>query len=167
MFITVIAAGVAFSAVSARVGETKQEIDVRYGAGEKSNIQRLPGAETFKYLKNNFQIEVVMLNGKSIWEIFQRKDKLITDDDIKDLLKANVALPENSDANSSKSSSWTEPNGETKRTWYFNRQKQRWERSGKPRFVAYRWPGHEDYFCIKDVEACDAQEAKAQGVSGF
>ena len=131
-----------------RVGETKQEIEVRYGVGPLSDIQRMVGAETYKYFKENFQIEVVIYEGKSIWEIIQRQDgdKNITDAQIKDILNGYK---------------------ETGRTWFFDQRQKRWERSNKPKYVAYRWPGHEDYLCIKDLAICDELEKKSKGSKGL
>ncbi|MFZ0826338.1 MAG: hypothetical protein WAO02_02850 [Verrucomicrobiia bacterium] len=131
----------------ARIGETRQEIDRRYGEGKRSDIQRLEGAETIKYHLNNFQIEVVFHDNKSIWEIAQRQDRLIDSDDIKILLKANSA---------------------DGRTWHFYRLNHRWERPGDPLYIAYLWPGHEDYFCIEDVKACEAlQNSEGGDLKGF
>lgn len=131
----------------ARIGETRPEIDKRYGEGKRSDIQRLEGAETIKYHLNNFQIEVVFHDNKSIWEIVQRQDRLIDSDDIKILLKANST---------------------DGRSWRFYRLDHRWGRSGEPLYVAYLWPGHEDYFCIEDVKACEAlQNSDAGDLKGF
>ena len=128
----------------ARVGETAPEISARYGEGGLSDIQRMPGAQTFKYFKDNFQIEVVIYEGKSIWEIIQRQDadKMITDAQIKDVLAAYK---------------------EGGHTWFFNQRLKRWERSNQPKYVAYRWPGHEDYLCIKDLAVCDSLEKANKG----
>ena len=136
------------AATFARVGETQHEITARYGAGGLSDIQRMPGAETYKYFKDNFQIEVVIYEGKSIWEIIQRQDadKMITDAQIKDIL--NVYK-------------------EGGHTWFFDQRLKRWERSNKPKYVAYRWPGHEDYLCVKDLAACDALEKGSKGSKGL
>ena len=54
------------SPAQARVGETEQQIKARYGEGNMANTQRIPGAVTFEYSQDAFQIEVVMLAGKSI-----------------------------------------------------------------------------------------------------
>ena len=130
-----------------RIGETRQEIDQRYGDGKRSDIQRLEGAETIKYHLNNFQIEVVFHDNRSIWEIAQRQDRLMDADDVKILLKANSA---------------------DGRTWHFYRLDHRWERSGDPLYIAYLWPGHEDFFCIEDVKACEAlQNCEASDLKGF
>jgi hypothetical protein len=118
---------------NARIGETQQEIATRYGEGRKSGDRlKAPGAETWKYSAGGFSIEVVYVNGKSVWELFERKDKVITDDDIKDLLKVNGAPGTN---------------------WRFDRRENRWERGGKPKLVAYREHGHPDFFSIRNPEA--------------
>ncbi len=122
----------------ARVGETQQEITARYGDGKKAQNQRLAGAETFEYDKNDFYVEVAILDGKAVLEIYAHK-KGTTDDVIKDLLKVNSS---------------------TEATWHFDRKQNRWERGGTPKLVAYRWPGHPDFFCIKDLKACEAAEKK-------
>lgn len=130
-------------ASQARVGETTQEINTRFGPGTKSKDRlSAPGVETFQYEKAGFTIEVVIFKGKSIWEIFQRKGQTISDDDIKELLKLY-------DTSST--------------SWRFDRRDSRWERSGKPKLIASRWPGHEDFFFIKDIEACETAEKKAKG----
>jgi hypothetical protein len=138
----------AIGSALARVGETQQEISARYGKGELSDIQRMPGAQTFKYFKGDFQVEVVISEGKSIWEIFQRQtgDKNLTDAEIKEILNAYK---------------------EGGRTWFYDQRLKRWDRSNKPKYVAYRWPGHEDYLCVKDLAACDALEKGNKGSKGF
>lgn len=102
--ITSFAALMAFSSAIGRLGETKQEIITRYGQGQVSDIQRLTGAQTDKYFKNGFQIEIVMDQGKSIWEIIQRQDGggEIPDKDVKNILDGYK---------------------ESKRTWRYDRQK--------------------------------------------
>ena len=126
-------------AAQARVGETADEIATRFGKGKKAQTQRLAGAETFEYEKNDFYVEVVILDGKSVMEIYAHR-KGTTDDVIKELLKANTI------------------NNET--AWRFDRKENRWERGGTPKLVGFRWPGHPDFFCIKDPKACEAAEKK-------
>lgn len=147
-FFTIIAVVVSLDFAVARVGETEKEVVARYGAGAPSDIQRQAGAETFKYLKNNFQIEVVMLDGKSIWEIIQKQDgdKYISDKEIKTILDGYKVPGQ---------------------TWTFNIQKKVWARSGKPKYIAYRWPDHEDYLCIKDIVACETLEKANGGAKGL
>ncbi len=134
--------------VEARVGETKAQIDERYGEGGLSDIQRQVGATTYKYFKNSFQIEVVIFNGKSIWEIIQRQDqdRYITDQNIQDILDG-----------------YRKP-GES---WELNRATKVWEKSGQPKLIAYRWPGHEDYLCIKDKAVWEELEKKNTGAKGL
>jgi len=148
VLIAALAIGAAVTSATARVGETQQEITARYGAGQLSDLQRQAGAETFIYRKENFQIEVVMSEGKSVWEIIQRQDgdRVITDDEIKDILNGYK---------------------DAGRTWFFDKRDKRWIRSGQPKYIAYRWPGHEDYLCIKDQAACEALEKKNKGSKGL
>ena len=120
----------------ARVGETEKEIAARYGIGKKAQSQRLAGAETLEYRKDDTYVEVVLYGGKSVLEIYAPKNGT-TDDFIKDLLKLN-----------SKAGA----------TWRFDRKANRWERRGTPKLVAFRWPGHPDFFSIKDLKACEAAE---------
>ena len=122
----------------ARVGETQKEISERFGEGKKADVQRLPGAETIAFEKNDFYVEVVMYEGKSIMEIYAHR-KGTTEEVIKDLLKVNT------------------PTGTS---WRFDRKESKWQRDGKPKLSAYRWPGHPDFFCIKDVEVCASVEKK-------
>ena len=143
-FVMLAALVVTANSAFARLGETRQQIDKRYGEGKRCDYQRLDGAETIMYHFNNFQIEVVFHDDKSIWEIFHNSPKL---SDIKTLLKANA--------------------GE-KGTWRYDGTNHRWERSGDAKFIGYLWPGHEDYFCIEDVKACEAvHNGEAGELNGF
>lgn len=138
------------SPAQARLGETLQEIIQRFGPGELSDMQRQPGAKTYKYHKDDFQIEVVIDQGKSIWEIYTRKNGnggQFTDADIKNILAGYK---------------------DQKRNWHEDRDTaNRWTASGKPKYEAYRWPGHEDYFCVKDIAACAALDKAAGGTKTF
>lgn len=130
----------------ARLGETREEIEKRYGKGTRSDIQRLEGAETMKYFYNNFQIEVAFHDNKSIWEIFHQGNRISTRD-IKMLLKANAG---------------------DGLTWQFKSMNHGWERSGSPKYIGYLWPGHEDFFCIEDVKAIETiQNSDASETGGF
>jgi hypothetical protein len=129
------------SSAFARLGETREEIAKRYGPGKRCDIQRLTGAETMVYNYDNFEVEVVFHDEKSIWEIFHPTR------DINLLLK---------------------PYADDGHTWHFNDTIHTWERSGSPKFIAYAWPGHEDYFCIDDVKAIEAiQDGTVNGTGGF
>ena len=128
----------------ARVGETQKEITARYGEGKKAETQRLAGAETFAYTRDDCYIEAVILDGKSVLLIFAPKAGT-TDPVIKELLQMN-SLPGT--------------------TWRFDKKANRWERSGTPKLVAYRWPGHPEFFCIKDLKACEEAEKKNKPNAG-
>src|SRR5215469_6342967 len=130
----------------ARLGETREQIDNRYGQGTRSDIQRLEGAETIKYFFNNFQIEVVFHDNKSIWEIFHQGNRISTRD-IKMLLRANAG---------------------DRLAWQYEGMSHGWERSGNPKYIGYLWPGHEDFFCIEDVKAVEAiQNSDVSEMGGF
>ena len=146
LIVIIAAAFLATASTQARVGETQQQIAARYGDGKKAQSQRLAGAETFEYSKDDFYVEVVILDSKSVLEIYAHK-KGITDDVIKELLKVNSSAGA---------------------AWHFDRKANRWERGGTPKLVGYRWPGHPEFFCIKDVKACEAAEKKNKpGASGL
>ncbi len=138
LIVGLIAAFLATASVHARVGETQTQIAARYGDGKKAQSQRLAGAETYEYRKDDFYVEVVILDGKSVMEIYAHSNGT-TDDVIKELLKVNSS---------------------TEATWHLDRKANRWERGGTPKLVAYRWAGHPEFFCIKDIKACDAAEKK-------
>ena len=125
----------------ARLGETREQIAKRYGPGTRSDIQRLEGAETMKYSYNNFQIEVVFHEDKSIREIFHPTRDIYT------LLKAYA---------------------DDGHTWHYDGVTRNWIRSGSPKYIAYAWPGHEDYFCIEDLKAIESiQDSNVSGSGGF
>ncbi len=139
----IIALAVSTTSAFARIGETRQEIDKRYGDGKRSDIQRLEGAETIKYHFNNSDIEVVFHDNKSIWEILHGSPAT---SDIKIMLKANAGG----------------------QAWHYDGTNHRWERSGDAKYIGYFWPGHEDYFCIEDVKAIEAiQNSDAGDLKGF
>ncbi|QIF05376.1 hypothetical protein [Roseimicrobium sp. ORNL1] len=149
LFGTLAALVLLCSPTLARVGETRAEVGARYGDGKKSNDRlKADGVETWKYNKNGFDIEVVFAGDKSVWEIIHRQDKKITDEDIESLLK----LYDTSAATN----------------WRFDKKDNRWERASKPKLIAYRWPKHPDFFCIKDIEACEKLEkGKKADASGL
>lgn len=114
--------------VFARVGETYGEVLKRYGKGEKQGTGRMHTTKGYYFIKDGFGIEVMILNGKSVMEVFHRKDGVISDAEIQDLLKAN---------------------GETF-TWAF--ESNQWMRSDH-KICAFRQPGHGDFFFVQDVAA--------------
>lgn len=126
--------------VEARVGETKEKIEARYGNGEESGI-KAEGAESWTYKKAGFIIEVEFIDGKSVHEVLQGDGKFISDEDVNAVMKL-----------------YDTPST----TWRFDKKTNRWKRSGKPKLEAYRYPGHPDFFVIRDVEVCDAAEKKTK-----
>jgi hypothetical protein len=132
---------VSTSSAFARLGEAREQIAKRYGPGTRSDIQRLQGAETMKYQYNNFQVEVVFHDDKSIWEIFHPTR------DIYMLLK---------------------PYAGDGQTWHYDAVIRTWIRSGSPKYIAYAWPGHEDFFCIQDAKAIEAiEDRNVSGTGGY
>ena len=131
-----------------RLGETRKQIDKRYGQGTRSETQRLEGAETIKYYFGNLEIEVVFHDDKSIWEIFHNpQNRPISTRDIKMLLEANAGGGH---------------------TWEYEGMSHGWKRSRSPKYIGYLWQGHEDYFCIEDVKAVGAiQNRNASETGGF
>jgi hypothetical protein len=159
-FITTLLALTLISSAVARLGETEKEIEARFGEAKPSGLQRQPGAQTFKYLKNGFEIQVVFHQGKSIWEIFHKKDGsgAFPEADIKNLLDGYKEPKESNDPKQPK---------EPKRTWRFDRRENRWESAGKPKYIAYLMPEHKDFFCIKDLASCEALDKAAAGSKGL
>ncbi len=121
----------------ARVGETLDEINRRYGDGHK----REPGAsrffetEQYDYEKNGFAIEVILAGQRSICEVFRRLENVVTDEDIKALLSVN------------KEGS----------SWYFMKKADQWMRNDH-KLCAFRQPGHKEYFFIQDIAAIKKSE---------
>lgn len=129
----------AVSPTQARVGETMEEIIVRFGQVHKDETSRIPGTDHYAYEKNGFKVEVIIAGGKSIFEVYHRNDKEITNEDIKELLKAN----------------------EEGHSWGLDRRTQHWTRSDY-KLTAFREPGHPDFFFIEDIAAVK-QAGKGKG----
>lgn len=56
----------------ARLGETKREVDARYGGGVKKQSE--PGEEMFAYAHGDFFILVTLVYGKSAMELYGHRD---------------------------------------------------------------------------------------------
>jgi len=79
---------IAVSSCFARIGETKAEIEARYGKALSSSSG--PGTPIFLYRKSGMQIGVVFIKGKSAAEFYSRIDKHgLSENEIKLLLDAN------------------------------------------------------------------------------
>jgi hypothetical protein len=131
----------------ARVGETLEQVSDRYGTGQKQNCDRLPGGEKYYFVKKPYGIEVIVVNGKAVMEIFHRSEgPEISDGEIKELLKVN---------------------GDS-HAWSFDKKDSHWMRSDR-KMRAYRQPGHGDFFFIEDVEATKQARTKSSkdSINGF
>ncbi len=64
----------AAAAASARVGETKAEIEARYGASQVEGPKRGPAEQSLIYEKNGFLIGIQFVGGVSVCEHAIRKD---------------------------------------------------------------------------------------------
>ncbi len=108
------------------LGKTANEVAQRYGPGVAAKPRE--GMEQYEYEKNGYTIQVVFKNGRSVWELFKREDKDVTDEDIVKILTAAGG-----------GFIWDDP-----AKCFF--------RDGK-RFQAQMEPGHSDFFSIKDTDA--------------
>ena len=104
----------------------------------------MAGTERFLYVKNGYDVDVSFLNGKSVMEAFHRKDKTISDDDIKDILKANA-----------------DGHG-----WAFDKRTKEWMR-GDHKIKAFRAPGHSDFLFMQDVATVKELEKDKSKSNGF
>jgi hypothetical protein len=125
-----------------RIGETLDELVARFGEVKKDReATRMPGHDQFSFKMNGMVIECVMTDGKCVMEVFHRPGGMISNEDIKDLLKS-------------------EADGHT---WGFNPKLKQWLRSDYT-LKAYRAPGHADFFFL---ELAPAKKEGGQGLPGF
>lgn len=108
------------------LGKTADEVAQRYGPGAVH--QPRAGMEQREYGKNGYTIQVVFKNGRSVWELFKREDKDVTEDDIVKILTAAGG------------------------GFIWDDEAKCFFRDGK-RLQAQREPGHPDFFSIKDKDA--------------
>jgi hypothetical protein len=88
--ITIATTLLAFSTAQARLGETEQEVEARYGK-PIATIDPDPAMRAVAYQHKGFVIMVTYENGKSGAEIYQKPDKSeITDPERTVLLEANA-----------------------------------------------------------------------------
>jgi len=111
----------------ARIGETRAQIDARYGNGKQIR-DRLPETVQLEYHSGGFTIDVVFFNDRSVWELFKREDTLITDGDIDRVLNVLAVGRWRWDE---KMCCWISPDGT---------------------MSASRQPGHPDFLSTKDIE---------------
>ncbi len=108
------------------LGKTANEVAQRYGPATAAKPRE--GMEQREYGKNGYTIHVVFKNGRSVWELFKREDKDVTEEDIVKILTAAGG------------------------GFLWDDQAKCFFRDGK-RFQAQREPGHPDFFSIKDNDA--------------
>jgi hypothetical protein len=108
------------------LGKTADEVDQRYGPGAVH--QPREGMEQRVYGKNGYTIQVVFKNGRSVWELFKREDRDVTNDDIVKILTAGGG------------------------GFLWDDEAKCFFRDGK-RLQAQREPGHPDFFSMKDKDA--------------
>lgn len=108
------------------LGKTADEVAQRYGPGAAH--QPREGMEQREYGKNGYTIQVVFKNGRSVWELFKREDRDVTNDDIVNILTAAGG------------------------GFLWDEEAKCFFRDGK-RLQAQRELGHPDFFSIKDRDA--------------
>lgn len=128
-----------FTTIShARVGETLAELKVRYGEG-KSISPRIAGTEQYEWQKDGYTIQASLRNNVAILEFFHRNDTLMTDDDIKDLLK-----------NYRK---------DVRFTWS---SRDNCFKSSDKKLMAGREEGHDDWIYVRDIAATESLSGKGK-----
>lgn len=108
------------------LGKTANEVAQRYGPG--TVLKPREGMEQREYGKNGYTIQVVFKNERSVWELYKREDKDVTEEDIVKILTAAGG------------------------GFLWDDQAKCFFRDGK-RFQAQLEPGHPDFFSIKDNDA--------------
>ncbi len=122
--------------VHARIGETLPQMEARYGKSKKV-AARMPETVQYQWEKDGFIIEASLNNnGVTILEFFHRTDKVITEDDIRALLKNYLKNV----------------------TWAHSLRDQCYKSSDN-KLIAGRQFGHADWFYVRDV----AQTASMSG----
>ncbi len=142
-----IVATILFTTVSAhcRMGETLEQLITRFGEGKKNTGRiRMAGHDQYYFEKDGIGIQCVISDGKVAMEVFHRIGPIITDQDIKEILK-------------------TEGDGHS---WRFDKKTDRMIR-GDNRLEAFRSPGHEDMFFIQEIATRLGNDIANKGKPGF
>src|SRR5688572_19759383 len=84
-----------FPTAHARLDESKEQLDTRYGAaeditGKDERAVLLPGARQFKWKRPTGEVLVTVYRGKSVCEKIQLSNKTTKDADAKVILDANA-----------------------------------------------------------------------------
>jgi len=74
------------------LGDSEEDLDKRYGKQVKTGTSHLPGVTIRGYFANGFLVVVGVLNGKSAYEMYSKKDhKKITPQEVGALMNANAS----------------------------------------------------------------------------
>jgi hypothetical protein len=120
----------------ARIGETLAELKVRYGEG-KLITPRISQTEQYEWAKDGYIIQASLRNNIAVLEFFHRTDKVMTDDDIKALLKIYRK--------------------DVRFTWS---SRDNCFKSNDKKMMAGREEGHDDWIYVRDISATDALSGK-------
>jgi hypothetical protein len=144
---------IVFTTAHARLGESMQELNARYGASEEitgkdPHAKLLPGAREFKWRRDSGEVVVIVHEGKSVSERIQLPSKATKE--------ADAGVVRDANANGSR--------------WSFKEREKQWRRvDGKA--IAY-WFNHEWFFVTDAAYEKASQKVKdspssVPSVSGF
>jgi hypothetical protein len=115
----------------ARIGETPPELAHRYGDGHREKAVGASGIDLIRYGRAGFDVEVTFADGLSVREVYRRRGRQLTDEEISQLIRGMKGHGF---------------------FWSFHRSKKLWI-SGDGKVHAYRDPEHLDDFCVERVGA--------------
>jgi hypothetical protein len=152
LFLLILALGVNASASAfARIGETIEQVDKRYGAPLETTKKN---GESRRYSFGGFTILVNFERGISQCEVYQKKDvSRMTEAEIRGLLEANAGV-----------SPWQGDADEGSDTYIYR------SKDGRSRIAIYNLPGHDLMVTSKaflDRHANIANPADRQKMKGF
>jgi hypothetical protein len=150
LLIGVAAISLAVLPASARLGETKQEVDTRYGDGKDvtgtdPNAKLIKGAQQFFYHPPSGEVNVIFYEGKSVSERILLKNVATRKADAQAILDANA-----------QGSHWT-----------FREKENRWRRTDQK---AVAWFFGPEWLFLSDaayLKACEKDKGSGPSVSGF
>ena len=132
-YLATIALFLTLSATShARIGETLAELKTRYGEG-RSISPRIAQTEQYEWQKDGYTIQASIRNNVCILEFFHRNDTLMTDEDIKALLKIYRK--------------------DVRFTWSI---RDNCFKSSDKKMMAGREQGHDDWIYVRDIAATES-----------
>ena len=122
----------------ARVGETLAELKARYGEG-KSISPRMADTEQYEWQKDGYTIQASLRGNVTVLEFFHRNDTVMTDDDIKALLKVYRK--------------------DVRFTWS---TRDNCFKSSDKKLMAGREHGHDDWIYVRDIAATESLSGKGK-----